>query len=171
MAKIGLLSDSHGRADITARAVDVLLNHGAQMLIHLGDVGTVEVIDALAAVSPSTGERVPARVVFGNTDYDVRALAEYATGIGVGVEHPVGRVALEQGELVFCHGHQRPPMANALADGVRYLCHGHTHKAEDQQRGRTRVINPGALHRAREYTVAVLDTQSDQVRFYPVLDH
>ena len=167
MPRIGLLSDSHGRAATTRRAVDVLLEHGAERLLHLGDIGSVEVIDALLAAGPS-GAAVASHVVFGNTDWDAAALGKYAKELGVVVDHPSGRLSLEAGDLVFCHGHEPAVSRAALAEPVRYLCHGHTHVAADSREGDTRVINPGALCRARRYTVALLDTESDTVTFYPV---
>ncbi len=166
--KIGLLSDSHGRAATTRRGVDLLLGQGAEVLLHLGDVGTVEVIDALVAEFPETGGRVPAHVVFGNTDWDADGLGRYAGSLGVSVDHPAGRLELEGGDLVFLHGHEEHRMAAALAEGVRYLCHGHTHRAADQRSGVTRIVNPGALFRARVYSVAVIDTAADEVAFYPL---
>lgn len=171
MPKIGLLSDSHGRAVTTRRGVDTLLQHGAERLIHLGDVGTVEVIDALCVNRPGSDQQVPAHLVFGNTDWDLRALQEYADDLGVAVDHPAGRMAVDGGEMVYCHGHESAPMQQALADGVRYLCHGHTHEQADEQQGDTRVINPGALFRARTYSVAVLDTAADRLDFYEIEPH
>lgn len=168
MARIGLLSDSHGRSPTTHRAVEALLEHGAQTLIHLGDVGTVEVIDALATEAPQTDEQIEAHVVFGNTDWDTRELTEYARDLGVIVDHPAGRLDVDGGELAFCHGHETAPMERALADGVKYLCHGHTHRTLDTRQGPTRVINPGALFRARRYTVALVDTEADTVTFLDV---
>ena len=44
---VGVLSDSHGHAETTARAVEALVAHGAEMLLHLGDIGSDEVIDEL----------------------------------------------------------------------------------------------------------------------------
>ncbi|MEM6460132.1 MAG: metallophosphoesterase family protein [Planctomycetota bacterium] len=168
MPKIGLLSDSHGRASTTRRGVAALLDHGADVLIHLGDVGTVEVIDALCVDHPDTGAQVPAHLVFGNTDWDLGALTEYAHDLDVKVDHPVGRLPVDGGELVFCHGHEPEPMQRALDDGVRYLCHGHTHRDTDERRGATRVINPGALFRAKVYSVALLDPAGDRLDFYEV---
>lgn len=168
MPQIGLLSDSHGRWPTTRRAVDALLEAGAEMLLHLGDIGTVEVIDALAVESPHDGEQIPARIVFGNTDWDTRELGEYAEDLGIAVDHPAGRIALESGELAYCHGHETAPMEQAMADGVRYLCHGHTHRTLDTRRGDTRIINPGALFRANSYTAALLDTQNDRLTILPV---
>ncbi len=49
-----------------------------------------------------------------------------------------------------------------------YLLQGHTHVRHDERIGKTRVINPGALHRAREKTVALLDTATDRLVFLPV---
>ena len=152
----------------TRLGVQALLASGIDLLIHLGDVGSVEVIDELAVTQPQTGRPVPARLVFGNTDWDAGALGNYATGLGVRVDHPVGRIELDPGELVFCHGHQPRALAQALAQDVRYLCHGHTHQASDTVSGSTRVINPGALCRAHRYTVAVLDTSADTLEFLAV---
>lgn len=178
MPKIGLLSDSHGRAVTTRRAVDILLDAGAEVLIHLGDVGTVEVIDALCIDRLGTDRQIEAHLVFGNTDWDLASLSEYAGDLDVAVDHPVGRLKLDDAaaagnatgidELVFCHGHETAPMQQALRDGVRYLCHGHTHTRGDDRQGQTRVINPGALFRASVYSVALLDTARDQLDYFEV---
>jgi len=179
LPRIGLLSDSHGQAATTRRAVHVLLEQRAELLVHLGDVGTVEVIDALLATGPD-GKAVESHLVFGNTDWDAAALGRYAAEVGIIVDHPTGRLSLggsgggggggDEGgsELVFCHGHEPAVTRAALAEGVAYLCHGHTHVASDEREGQTRVINPGALFRARRYTVALLETESDTLTFYPV---
>ena len=142
------------------------MKHGAECLIHLGDVGTMEVIDALCVASPGDQSQLPAHVVFGNTDWDLDALWDYASDLDVAVDHPVGRIQLDDGELIYCHGHEPAPMQEAIDRGVRYLCHGHTHRRADDHRGATRVINPGALFRAGAYTVALLDTSSDSLDFY-----
>ena len=169
MSRIGLLSDSHGRSATTRRGVETLLSQKVDCLLHLGDVGTVEVIDALV-VEGDEASVLPVHVVFGNTDWDMLALGEYARSLGVTVDHPVGRLDVDGGELRFCHGHEAAVLERALADGVRYLCHGHTHRTLDTRRGVTRIINPGALFRARRYTVAVLDTATDELTFLPVAD-
>ncbi|BAM03277.1 metallophosphoesterase family protein [Phycisphaera mikurensis] len=168
MPAFGLLSDSHGRATTTERAVQVLVDAGADTLLHLGDVGTVEVIDALVAEGED-GEELPAHVVFGNTDWDEGALARYAEDLGVVVDHPEGVIQLPGGgELRFQHGHEAPRMGAAMGGGARYLCHGHSHAQRDERVGSTRVVNPGALFRASVYSVAVLDTDADTVRFLEV---
>lgn len=169
LSRIGLLSDSHGRATTTQRAVRLLLAHEVDLIIHLGDVGTLDVIDALVEAIDETGELSPAvHAVFGNCDWDYASLSRYAQSLGIHVAHPVGRLNLDGRVVVFQHGHQEASMNQALAEGVDYLCHGHSHRTRDEKLGSTRVVNPGALFRAAQYTVAVLDTESDRVEFLTV---
>ena len=157
---IGILSDSHGRADTTAQAVQALLNHDAQMLIHLGDLGSEEVIDELV------GHNV--RIVFGNCDWDKQSLARYAELVGVRVDDPMGTVEIEGKRIAFTHGHMGRLMRNAIDDGVDYLLYGHTHAVSDESCGRTRLINPGALFRAPRYTVALLEPARDRLTIIEV---
>ncbi len=136
-------------------------------MIHLGDVGGVEVIDALVGHTQND-HAVESRLVFGNTDWDIESMTRYAAGLGVVVEHPAGRVKLGERVLAYTHGHDGDAVRAALEQEVDYLCHGHTHQQCDQMQGATRVINPGALFRAPAYSVAVLDTTADDLSFYPV---
>ncbi|MEM9252949.1 MAG: metallophosphoesterase family protein [Planctomycetota bacterium] len=168
LAKVGLLADSHGRAVTTDRAVQALLDRGVDCLIHLGDIGTVEVIDALAVDTPDGEDQLEAHLVFGNTDWDVEGLSEYARDLDVSVDHPLGTLKLPEGVLAYCHGHEPEVMQEAIRDGATWLCHGHTHRASDLRRGSTRVVNPGALFRAASYTVAVLDTTTDSFELIDV---
>ena len=163
MPLIGLLSDSHGRAAITRRGVALLVDQGARVLVHLGDIEAVEVIDALVV------QGVESRLVFGNTDWETGDLARYAGGLGVTVDDPAGRLDVGGGRvLVYTHGHHRGVVTEALSERVAYLCHGHTHERRDERVGPTRVINPGALFRAATHTVALLDTDKDELSFHRV---
>lgn len=161
MPRLGLLSDSHGRGEITRRAVDLLLGHQVDRLIHLGDICSESVLDALVAA-------VPASLVLGNNDFDHASMTRYAQSQGLQVADPVGRMQVEAGELVYMHGDDDASMTRALRREVAYLCHGHTHAPRDERSGKTRIINPGALCRAAEYTVALLDTARDELTFYRV---
>lgn len=162
-----MLADSHGQAARTRRAAELLAQAGADVLIHLGDLCAESVLDALLTTGSNPKTPLPIHVVFGNMDTDIPQLARYAAALGFRVDHPVGRLGLPAGrQLVFMHGHDPVAMRQALTDGVTYLCHGHTHRAADQCRDRTRIINPGALFRARVYSVAMLDTNADDLRFY-----
>lgn len=157
---IGILSDSHGRADRTRAAVEALNQRGAKLLIHLGDFCGVHVLEELIGHN--------ARVVFGNCDDDLPSLAHYAEIVGVKVDHPMG--ILEDGgkRIAFTHGHIAALLGQAIAQGVDYLLHGHTHEIRDECVGKTRVINPGALQRASRYTAALLDPAADRLEFIDI---
>lgn len=152
---IGLLSDSHGQVRSTQHAVAALKDAGAEVLLHLGDIETVEVLDELVGHN--------ARLVFGNCDWDAVNLARYAEHVGIAVDHPAGRIVIEGRTILYTHGHLEQLMQEALADGVDYLIHGHTHAIRDEMIDRTRVINPGALFRAQRYTAALLDPVADRL--------
>ena len=150
---------------MTRRAVATLVSQGATILLHLGDICSLSVIDALIVDPP-----LQSRLVFGNNDWDdIASMTRYAQRLDIHVDHPVGRLEVGNGKtLAFLHGDDPRAMMQALEEKVAYLCHGHTHRAADHRQQHTRIINPGALHRAREYSVALLDTDQDTVTFSSV---
>lgn len=158
--RIGILSDSHGRADTTRRAVDLLLEAGATTLLHLGDIGSEAVIDELVGHH--------ARIIFGNCDWDLTGLSRYAEHVGVAVDHPLGELVVTGRRILYTHGDQERLMRQALAESPEYLLHGHTHVFRDDRHGGTRIINPGALFRAARYTAAVLEPESDRLEVIEV---
>jgi hypothetical protein len=160
---VGILSDSHGKAAITTAAIQLLIAQGAEYLIHCGDIGTESVLDALAGH--------PSMFVFGNNDWDRRGLTEYAKTIGVACGQDEGKLSFNNKLAVVTHGDDSR-IVNRILDAqlVDYLFLGHTHLTMDTQKGRVRIINPGALYRAARKTVALLDTQSDELKFIPVQD-
>ena len=158
--RLGLLSDSHGRVEITRRAVEALASRSCNLLIHLGDIGDEAVIDELIGHD--------ARIVFGNCDWNIQGLTRHAECMGIKVEHPMGLVTIDGKRIAFTHGHLAHLVTQGLSQGVEYLLHGHTHELRDQRVGVTRIINPGALHRAARYTAAVLDPAEDSLEILEV---
>ena len=157
---LGVLSDSHGRAGITRHAISALRDGGAETFIHLGDFETPEVVDELAGLD--------AHIVFGNCDADEADLRRHAHALGIQVHHPAGRLRISERTIAFTHGHLEREMQTALREEADYLLHGHTHVFRDDRFGATRVINPGALFRARRYTAALLVPASDTLTFVDV---
>ncbi len=158
--RIGLLSDSHGAVSRTADAVSLLLDQGAELLLHLGDVESEEVMDELIGH--------PVRLVLGNCDWNVKRLTSYAQFAGLTVDHPCGDLMIDDKRIVYTHGHIDRLMFEALDAEVDYLIHGHSHEVRDEHIGSTRVLNPGALYRASRYTVAVLDPLADNFQVFEV---
>jgi uncharacterized protein len=143
---VGLISDSHGQAPRVRRALELLRDHGATLFIHLGDIGD-GVLDELAGFE--------CHIVFGNCD-DPHSLDQYARDIGLHVHHPGGIVDVDGKRIGFTHGHLIEELERLFLSQVDYILHGHTHERSDAVVDGVRVINPGALHRARPLSVALL---------------
>ncbi len=171
---LGLLSDSHGKHERTGCAVELLKRLGAEAFVHCGDIGGEAVLDQLV------GQR--AWFVWGNSDSPDATLARYVEAIGL----PLPRVTPLQIEIdgrtiAIYHGHEsrfsrlirqikRRDFAafRQLTEGVNYILYGHTHRAGEARVARVRLINPGALERARPHTVATLDLARDVLKFWHV---
>jgi predicted phosphodiesterase len=68
------------------------------------------------------------------------------------------------------HGDSDQELRRLLQLRPDYLLTGHTHRLNDFTEGATRRINPGALHRASQWTVALLDIASNQLRVLPIVN-
>ncbi len=158
--RIGILSDTHDQVARTIQAVDLLRAHGAETLIHCGDITTPDVIAACSSLR--------CHYVMGNNDFDVdnlRAAIASSGGVFLGsgglVELGGKRIAVAHGDL--------PHVVRRLGDdSPDYLLSGHTHLADDRRQGATRWINPGALSRAARWTAAVLDLDSDRLHWIEI---
>lgn len=154
---IGILSDSHGDADATGRAVALLESCGAEALFHCGDICGEGVLDELV------GRR--AYFVWGNCDEPTASLRKYVESIGLPWPQPPVRVALDGRRIALHHGHESEFHAALHDPDLDYVFFGHTHRVADSRNGGPRAINPGALYRAAVRTVALLDLVSDRLTF------
>jgi predicted phosphodiesterase len=133
----------------------------AEFFIHCGDIGGQECIDLLAGL--------PSAFVFGNTDFDRAGLARYAASIDVPCYGNFADLELDGKKIAVLHGDDyRLKQRLLTAQGHDYLLQGHTHVRADERIGRTRLINPGALHRAAVKTVVTLDTRTDTLFAFEV---
>lgn len=158
---VGILSDTHGRSETARRAIALLTDRGCDFLLHAGDVGD-DVIQLLPAGKSA--------FVFGNNDYDVAEMRTLAAERDVSCLGHGGVVELEGKTIAVCHGDHARVINGFLAAGVDYLFTGHTHTRHDRREGRTRWINPGALHRAAIKSVATLDLSADVLAFHELID-
>ena len=147
---IGILSDSHGRVDTVSLALSLLRRRGASTVLHCGDIDDVSTVELFRGWD--------AHFVFGNCDHDRDALRAAMSAAGATLHEGFGHLELEGVKIAFIHGDDRRAMQDVERSGeYAYLFYGHTHEAAEHRTGPTRVINPGALHRARPKTFAVLD--------------
>lgn len=157
--RIGILSDSHDQRQRTARAVALLVDQGAEALVHCGDLTSPGVVHECGLL--------PAYFVLGNNDFDepgLRAAIEAIGGVFLGLG---GLVTLGGKQIAVTHGDSARESRRLLAQKPDYFLYGHTHVPHDGE-GTPRWINPGALHRASKYTVALLDLADDRLEFLGV---
>jgi putative phosphoesterase len=155
---IGILSDTHDRLEAATAGIAALRARGAERFIHCGDVGGERILDLLAGIG--------ATFVWGNTDYRQAELTKYAADLGIDCRGHFGELEIDGKKIAVTHGHDEKLIGRlVIGEQYDYLLHGHTHIKRDERVGRTRIINPGALHRAAVKTVALLDPRRD------ALDH
>lgn len=159
--KIGILSDTHNELNRTQVAINQLIETGVEILIHCGDLSSPEIV-ALCSIRPFY-------FVFGNHDSDTvpyltRAAEQHGSHcLGWG-----GELTVAEKRIAVVHGHLTMDLKPLLDTEPDYLLSGHSHIAGDWMQGSIRRINPGALFRAEEYSVAVLDLSTDKVEFFSI---
>lgn len=122
LTTIGVISDTHGL--LRPEAIDAL--QGSQLIIHGGDVGNPEILDALRAIAPVTAVR-------GNVDRGGWAdalpmTADIALGAHrVHMLHILGELAIDPAE-----------------DGFAAIIYGHSHKPEIFYSDDVLYFNPGS---------------------------
>jgi putative phosphoesterase len=135
---IGLISDTHGL--LRDEAVQAL--KGSELIIHAGDIGKPDILDALKSVAPVVAVR-------GNTDrgawaskLPLTAVAE-AGPVTIYVLHDVHDLDLDP-----------------AASGFQIVVSGHSHKPSRTERNGVLYVNPGSAGPRRfqlPVTVARLD--------------
>ena len=123
MSFIGLISDTHGL--LRPEALTAL--QGASLILHAGDVGNPDILDAFERIAP-------VRAVRGNTDFgavrdrlpDTHVVA-VADGVNVYLLHILDDLDLDP-----------------AAAGLKAVIYGHTHSPAIERRDGVWYINPGS---------------------------
>jgi putative phosphoesterase len=133
MARIGLISDTHGVWNQNIQTVF----KGVAHIIHAGDIGAEVVLEKLRKIAPVTA-------VKGNTDRD--ALSSYPEftlveleGARIFITHIIGKSSgmnVDVGKAI-----------HALSPDI--VVYGHTHQHVAEQTGRCIFINPGSAGQSR----------------------
>lgn len=122
-ARLAVVSDTHGRLPDAALGACA----GADLIVHAGDVGSMDVLEALRALAPVVAVR-------GNRDRDgeVAGLPWEVAGELAGLRFVVMH---KRRDLLAAH----PAPAD---EGIRLLLYGHSHRAEIRYRG---AAHPGGI--------------------------
>ncbi len=119
---LGVISDTHGL--LRPEAIEALRGSGG--ILHAGDVGAPEILEALAQIAPVTAIR-------GNVDTDVwaRALPKTevveAGGVAIYMLHDLGQLDLKLG-----------------TGGFRVVVYGHSHQPKIEEKNGVLYFNPGS---------------------------
>jgi putative phosphoesterase len=149
------MSDSHSRYHTVEDALRLLQERNVNTLIHCGDIDDAETVWLFQGFT--------AHFVWGNCDLERASMQQAMYGVGATLHGAWGYLELNDVKVAFTHGDD-PTLFHDLqqSDQFDYLFYGHTHVAKEHRAGRTRVINPGALHRARPKTMLILDLPTGQ---------
>ena len=120
--RIGLISDTHGL--LREETVEAL--RGSELIIHAGDVGKPEILEALKKIAPVVAVR-------GNVDTEPWAQALPETAVA------------EAGEAMIYVLHDVKALdLNPAASGFQIVVSGHSHKPGKTERDGVLYINPGS---------------------------
>jgi putative phosphoesterase len=122
MPRIGVISDTHGL--VRPEALRALA--GADLVVHAGDIGGPEVLDALRAVAPVVAVR-------GNNDRGAWAGALADTEV---VEHA--------GHTLYVLHDVHALDLDPRAAGFHAVIAGHSHRPKLERRGGVLYLNPGS---------------------------
>lgn len=145
---LGVISDTHGQLEITARAVQIMKTKGVDQVIHCGDVGGGAIVRLFQTLS--------AHFVAGNCD-SATTLQMAVEAAGQTFHGRVGKLDLAGRTVAFLHGDSHFAMQGLLAgDDCDLIAHGHTHLAQCQWYDGTLILNPGAMTRCGQPSIALV---------------
>lgn len=162
--QVGILSDTHDNVDAIERITDTFREEGVDTLIHCGDFIAPPVIPYF--------EGFELHGVLGNNDGETDGLADAFEAIDGQLHGRVADLELGGAEFAVLHGEDKGDVSAYAESGeYDYVLYGHHHERDRHEVDTTTVINPGAHFPTvpdEHRTVAIVDTDTDEVRFLDV---
>ncbi len=147
--RIAVVSDTHSKHATILQVLALIEEAGVTQILHCGDL---EDADAVRHFPRGT------HFVHGNCDRERSLIARTVETIGGVLDPNFAHLELAGKTLAVTHGDDGRLLQDLIASqAYDYIFHGHTHVPRDERIGKTRVINPGALHRANPRQFAFLD--------------
>lgn len=158
--RVGVISDTHDDLRNLERALATLRDEGVTTLLHCGDVCEPGTLAAMAGFDVWLAQ--------GNMDRAISLTPAVEATFGRGRLAWLHNLSLDGYRVALIHGDNGEVLGNLISSGeYAWVLHGHTHQRRDQQVGRTRVVNPGALGGVRRgrRSFCILDLGESTVRF------
>jgi len=158
---IGIISDTHEDKRRILKAIKVLAARSPALVIHCGDIISPPVLELFKGL--------PMRFVYGNNDGERSGLTKKCEELGfIGIDDTACFDFAGKSFFVN-HGTRSRVIDEAVAaQEYDYVLHGHTHEKRNELNGKTRIINPGALFSADEYSIALLTPETGEVEFVSI---
>ena len=158
--KIAVVSDTHSRGNTVQAALRLIQPYHVELIIHCGDIEDAETVSLFPGNT---------HFVFGNCDFDRAGIKAAVTRAGSTLHEPFGSLDLAGKSIAFIHGDDKRLLRDLEhADAFDFVFYGHTHQDAEHRTGRTRVVNPGALFRAKPKTFAIVDLASGKIELVTV---
>ena len=158
---IAVLSDSHSDFKTIELALARLRGSGVEHVFHCGDIDGPE-------AAAMFGE-FPTSFVVGNVDSDLDAIRRAIEESGNRCYGRLCEVEFRGRRIAMQHGDDARSLRSLEQSGkFDLLSYGHTHVAEQHCVGSTLVVNPGALHRARTKSIALIDLSTKSCAIVPL---
>jgi putative phosphoesterase len=158
---VGLISDTHDRLHFIDKAVQRLNKENVELVLHAGDYVAPFVASHFKPL------KAPLIGVFGNNDGDRVLLKKKFAELGADLRGRFAFVLVDGLRIALIHGDQTELMRSLLElESHDVLISGHTHAMKIYRKGKTLVINPGAVcgYLTEKSTIAILDTKTLNAR-------
>jgi uncharacterized protein len=132
MTTVGIISDTHSL--LRPEAIEAL--KGSDLIVHAGDIGSIEIIDALS-------EMAPVFAVRGNVDK-----GEWAT------QFPQEEMVEVAGKYLYVLHNVNDIHLDPVAAGFDVVISGHSHKPSIGKRRGVLFVNPGSAG-PRRFTLPI----------------
>lgn len=143
--KICIVSDSHDRGPMLARAIETAAREGAEAVLHCGDLIGGNTLKASLALG------LPIHAVHGNNLGDPVAIARLAChSKGLLTYHGHDAIIELCGRRIFVTHYPHYGHAMACTGDYDLVCCGHSHEPEVREQphvkgGKTWLVNPGTV--------------------------
>lgn len=161
---IGVLSDTHDNMPALKNALAYFNQANVKVLLHAGDLISLNTLEVFRDFQLF--------FVKGNNDPPLVHLKEKAKKLGFFEPEMSLTLNIDEKKVLLMHGDSIPLFRSATAEGnpqqLDYLIKGHTHFVEDYTRSTIRILNPGPLYRAAQYTAALFWPAQDRWSLFEV---
>ena len=146
--KIGIISDTHKKVGRAKKAIDLLLEKGAEFIVHAGDIVKVEVLEYLEE------KNIRYVAVLGNNDFHLYSVVDK---FNIVTEPNYFKLAGKTWKLMHYPKYMFPLDTDIIV-------YGHTHDVDISFNGKNLILNPGEVC-ARDHgfsTCMLLDIEENR---------